>query len=267
MVTFERLTKNKLQYFSSILDKKQRQASGLFHIEGLHLFEEFLKSGFEADWIVVHTDFIQQHPQVANTIKNKFSAITYQANSAEFRKISDTEQSQGIAAGIHERKNNDHFFSTSAKELILALDQISDPGNLGTIIRSADWFGVKKIVLNVSSVDVYNPKVIRASMGSIFRVACRVLDLSRFLQEAKSQHYQVYAASADSHNDQAINNVSTSCVIVIGNEAHGISENIKKLCSQEIGIPKYGGAESLNAAIASGILMYEFSKQLYGKKH
>ena len=88
MVTFERLTKSKLQYFSSILDKKKRQASGLFHIEGIHLFEEFLKSGFKADWIVLHTDFISQHPELANKIWNKFAEITYQANAAEFRNIS-----------------------------------------------------------------------------------------------------------------------------------------------------------------------------------
>ncbi|KAB2880397.1 RNA methyltransferase [bacterium] len=263
MVTFERITKNKLQYFSSVLDKKKRQVSGLFHIEGIHLFEEFLKSGFKAEWIVLHTDFISQHPQLANTIWNKFSAITFQANAAEFRKISDTENAQGIAAGIYQKKNNEIDFSTTTKDIIVALDQINDPGNLGTILRSADWFGINKIVLSKSSVDIYNPKVVRASMGSIFRVSCQSLDLPQFLMQAKEKNYSIFAASIDPNAPADFEKTNTSNVIVIGNEAHGISEPIKRLCSHEIRIPKFGHAESLNAATASAILMYEFSKQRY----
>lgn len=264
MVTFERLTKSKLQYFSSILDKKKRQASGLFHIEGIHLFEEFLKSGFKADWIVLHTDFISQHPDLANKIWNKFAAITYQANAAEFRKISDTENAQGIAAGIHQKKNSEINFSTTGKDIIVALDQINDPGNLGTILRSADWFGIKKIVLSKSSVDIYNPKVVRASMGSIFRVSCQSLDMPQFLRQARERNYSIFAASIDPDAPVEFDKNNTSSVIVIGNEAHGISESIKQLCSHEIRIPKFGHAESLNAATACAILMYEFSKQRYG---
>lgn len=265
MVTFERLTKAKLQLFSSILDKKHRQSLGLFHIEGLHLFEEFLKSGFEAEWIVIHTDFIERNPQLANTIKNKFASVAFQANSAEFKKVSDTENTQGIAAGIHQKKKSGAVFSPLANDLIVALDQISDPGNLGTIIRTADWFGVKKIILSESCVDAYNPKVVRASMGSIFRVSCQGLELTEFLKQAKEQHYRVYATSSDPSLVMELENINSSCVLVIGNEAHGISDRVKQLCSHEIRIPKYGHAESLNAAMACGILMYEFSKQLHRK--
>ena len=265
MIAFERVTKNKLQYFSSVLDKKHRMSTGLFQIEGIHLFEEFLKSGFQADWIVVHTDFIQQHPQLANTIKNKFSSITFQANSAEFNKLSDTENSQGIAAGIYQKKISESLFASGNKEIIVALDRISDPGNLGTIIRSADWFGIRKIVLSESCVDAYNPKVVRASMGSIFRVLCEVRNLSSFLTEAKKMNYRSYASSLDPLAAEFAGSVPSSCVLVIGNEAHGISQEVNDLCSHRIRIPRYGNAESLNAAMACGILMYEFSKLINGK--
>lgn len=265
MIAFERLTKNNLQYFSSVLDKKQRIATGLFQIEGIHLFEEFLKSGFQAEWIVVHTNFIEQHPQLANTIKNKFEAITFQANSAEFKKLSDTENSQGIVAGIHQKKISEPILTSGKKEIVVALDRISDPGNLGTIIRSADWFGIQKIVLNEACVEAYNPKVVRASMGSIFRVMCQVRDLSSFITESHNMNYRSYASTSDPAAVEAAGKISSSCVLIIGNEAHGISEDIRRLCSQAIRIPKFGGAESLNAAMACGILMYEFSKQIYGK--
>lgn len=264
MISFERVTKNKLQYFSSILDKKERLATGLFQIEGIHLFEEFMKSGFQADWIVVHTNFIERHPQLANAIKNKFETITFQANSVEFNKLSDTENSQGIVAGIHKKETSGHSFSSGKKEIIIALDRISDPGNLGTIIRSADWFGIQKIVLGESCVEAYNPKVVRATMGSIFRVSCQVRNLASFIPESHTMHYRSYATTLDPLSGEAVGKIATSSVLVIGNEAHGISEDIKQLCSQEIRIPRYGGAESLNAATACSILMYEFSKQIYG---
>lgn len=266
MVTFERLTRNRLQHFASVLNKKHRHATGLFHIEGLHLFDEFLKSGFEADWIVVHTDFIKQHPVLANTIKNKFPSITFQANSAEFKKVSDTTNAQGIAAGIHQKRLKEPVFSSSRGDLIVALDHVSDPGNVGAIIRSADWFGIRNVILSPSCADVYNPKAIRASMGSIFRVTCLVMELSQFLAEAKEHRYRTYAAALDPQASELKVEMNSSCVVVIGNEAHGISEEIRQICSHRIKIPKYGLAESLNAAMAGSILMYEFSKQL-GKKN
>ncbi len=264
MISFERLTKKKLQDYSSILDKKYRLESGLFQIEGVRLFEEFLASGFEVQWIVVHSDFIEQHPQLANTIKNKFGPIVCQANGSEIQKLTDTQTTQGIVAGIRQKKGTAAFFGTEKRDMILALDGISDPGNLGTILRSADWFGVSQLVLSPTCADVYNPKTIRSSMGSIFRVNCATADLGSFLRDAKDHGYKVYASSLEADAELPFGIVHSPLVLVIGNEAHGISEPVLSLCDRLVKIPGYGRAESLNAAMACSILLYEFKRQLHG---
>jgi TrmH family RNA methyltransferase len=137
---------------------------------------------------------------------------------------------------------------------------------MGTIIRSADWFGIDKLILSKNCADIYNPKVIRASMGSIFRVTCMMHDLEEFLSFAKKKHYATYAASVDERAVNLDQKIEGSSVLVVGNEARGISENVKNICEYKIKIPGYGKAESLNAAVACGILMYEFSRQLHGTK-
>ncbi len=258
------ITKNKLKQCALILDKKYRHGSKLFPIEGIHLFEEFLKSGFEAEWIAVDPSFEREHPQLADRIRKRFSSITFRTTQQEFKKISDTEHAQGIAAAIHQKPPDENEVPRRAsRELIVVLDKISDPGNLGTILRSADWFGVKKIILSASCVEVYNPKVIRASMGSIFRVACyERMNLPDFLREIRSQSHEVYSASP---GGQTLNEagLSVKSVLVIGNESHGISEDLRAFCDHEIKIPQHGGGESLNAAVACSILLYAFSKSIH----
>jgi TrmH family RNA methyltransferase len=253
-------TKNNVKQFSAVLDKKFRQTHRLFQIEGIHLFEEFLKSSLEAEWIVVDSDFTNKHPQLTTLLKKQFPKITFQATPPDFKKLSDTEHSQGVVAAIRQgRQDPNSLYDSTKKEVIVALDGIADPGNLGTILRSAEWFGVKKIILNASCVEVHNPKVVRASMGSLFRLLCfERMDLPKTIEKLKSNNYTIYAASAN--GEEISSTAAEKSVLVIGNEAHGISDKIRS--DHKIGIRGSGKAESLNAAVACSILLYEFSRSM-----
>jgi TrmH family RNA methyltransferase len=256
---FTPLTKSKLKQFERIREKKFRQSSKLFPIEGIHLLEEFLKSKFQAAWVVVDSSFEKEYPRWAGILRKDYAPITFQATRPELNKISDTEHPQGIVVAVHKVSSPESLlFDPTARDLIVVLDGISDPGNLGTIMRSADWFGVRKIVLSESCVEVHNPKVVRASMGSIFRMACfESINIAYFLEKIKLQNYVVCGATTAGTRLEAVPEKS---VLVIGSESHGISEALRGLCDREIKIPKYGHGESLNAAVACSILLYEFAR-------
>ncbi|MBX7152445.1 RNA methyltransferase [bacterium] len=253
---FELLTKNKLKQFSLILDKKFRQSSGTFLIEGLHLFEEFLRSQFEAEWIVIDTAFEEAHPEIVRTLQKKFSTITYRVSQRDCLKLSDTQHPQGILAAIRQPASPQKIFGDS-DTMIIALDRISDPGNLGTIIRCADWFGVRKIITSPSCVEIYNPKVVRATMGSIFRISFyQDLELKSSINHARDARYTVCAADMKGADLSKLLPLSNT-LLLVGSEAHGIDKNLLDLCDKKVSIPKFGNGDSLNAAVACGIILHE----------
>ncbi len=146
--------------------------------------------------------------------------------------------------------------------IIVTLDSISDPGNLGAIIRTCDWFGVNSILISKESVDLYNPKVVQSTMGSLFHLPIsNNIDLLESIHEAKNNGFKIIGTDVYGKNILSNKNVKSNLVsgkkimLIIGNEAHGISENIKKEIESFITIPKYGNAESLNAAVALGIIL------------
>lgn len=253
---FESLTKNKLKQFSLIHDKKFRQSSGTFLIEGLHLFEDFLKSKAEAEWIVIDSAFEETYPEIARILQKKFLAITYHVSQRDFLKLSDTLHPQGILAAIRQPSVPQKIFG-SDHEIIIALDRISDPGNLGTMIRCADWFGVKKIITSPSCVEAYNPKAVRATMGSIFRVSLyQNIELRPLIDQARNARCTVCAA------DMAGGSLSElprfdSVLLLIGSEAHGLTKDLITQSDVTVRIPKFGEGDSLNAAVACGIILHE----------
>jgi RNA methyltransferase, TrmH family len=137
-------------------------------------------------------------------------------------------------------------------KITIALDTIQDPGNFGTIIRTADWFGVEHIICSAGCADMYNPKVVQSTMGSLARVNIFYTDLTNWLQENNS--FKKYAADLDGKNIGTIKNIKEA-IIIIGNEGKGISNDVMKLVDEKITIPKIGDAESLNAAVATGIIL------------
>ena len=237
------LSKNYIKLITSLSQKKYRQKHKLFVVEGVKVVQEFLNSSYELDIVFSSdTDF---------SSTNKFIEVTDQ----ELKKISSLKNPNKVLA-IFKIPNQ---INPIMGGLILALDSINDPGNLGTIIRLCDWFGIEQLVCSNETVDCFNSKVVQASMGSLTRVAVSYLDLKKYLQNAS---VPIFVADMDGLNVYKTK-LPDSAVLVLGNEANGISDEIKQLVTTKITIPRYGAfqqTESLNVATASAILLSEFRR-------
>ena len=237
------LSKNHIKLITSLSQKKYRQKHKLFVVEGVKVVQEFLNSSYELD-IVFSSD-----TNFSST--NKFIKVTDQ----ELKKISSLKNPNKVLA-IFKIPNQ---INPIIGGLILALDSINDPGNLGTIIRLCDWFGIEQLVCSNETVDCFNSKVVQASMGSLTRVAVSYLDLKKYLQNAS---VPIFVADMDGL-DVYKTKLPDSALLVLGNEANGISDEIKQLVTTKITIPRYGAfqqTESLNVATASAILLSEFRR-------
>jgi len=237
------LSKNYIKLITSLSQKKYRLKHKLFVVEGVKVVHEFLNSSYELE-IVFSTD-----TDFSST--DKFIEVTDQ----ELKKISSLKNPNKVLA-IFKIPNQ---INPIMGGLILALDSINDPGNLGTIIRLCDWFGIEQLVCSNETVDCFNSKVVQASMGSLTRVAVSYLDLKKYLQNAS---VPIFVADMDGL-DVYKTKLPDSAVLVLGNEANGISDEIKQLVTTKITIPRYGDfqqTESLNVATASAILLSEFRR-------
>ena len=237
------LSKNHIKLITSLSQKKYRQKHKLFVVEGVKVVHEFLNSSYELE-IVFSTD-----TDFSST--DKFIEVTDQ----ELKKISSLKNPNKVLA-IFKIPNQ---INPIMGGLILALDSINDPGNLVTIIRLCDWFGIEQLVCSNETVDCFNSKVVQASMGSLTRVAVSYLDLKKYLQNAS---VPIFVADMDGL-DVYKTKLPDSAVLVLGNEANGISDEIKQLVTTKITIPRYGAfqqTESLNVATASAILLSEFRR-------
>ena len=237
------LSKNHIKLITSLSQKKYRQKHKLFVVEGVKVVQEFLNSSYELDIVFSSdTDF---------SSTDKFIEVTDQ----ELKKISSLKNPNKVLA-IFKIPNQ---INPIMGGLILALDSINDPGNLGTIIRLCDWFGIEQLVCSNETVDCFNSKVVQASMGSLTRVAVSYLDLKKYLQNAS---VPIFVADMDGLNVYKTK-LPDSALLVLGNEANGISDDIKQLVTTKVTIPRYGAfqqTESLNVATASAILLSEFRR-------
>lgn len=236
-------TNPKLKNVKKLLSSaRERKNTGLFVIEGVRLFSEVPKnlmdSVFAADDCKVEIGSYKNAEIVEKTI---------------FRELSDTVNPQGIMAVVKQPEWNIEIKNLSGK--VLLLDGIRDPGNLGTIVRTAEAAGVSAIYMSPDCVDIYNPKVIRSTMGSIFRVPVKTADLLSVIDELKKQGKPVYGTSLQA--TKSYKDVDTANAgIVIGSEANGISDAVAKATSENVLIPMAGKVESLNAAVSAAILMF-----------
>jgi TrmH family RNA methyltransferase len=235
------LVKSQLKLIRSLQQKKYRNQHGLFFVEGKKTVEELLASNLKP-YKVYCLDFETfDVPEV----------ILVQVTIAELKQISCLKNPPGILGVFYIPKEA----AIDLSDWMVALDDVSDPGNLGTIIRLCDWFGIKHIICSKNTVDCYNPKVLQATMGSIARVHLHYIDLNNFLQDAKVPVYGAFMDRASVYNT----NLPKKGILVMGNEANGISKEVSALISQEISIPQFGNTttESLNVATATAILLNE----------
>ncbi len=245
-------SKSQIKLIKSLSQKKFRSKEKLFIVEGKKGILELLKSGLHLHSIYTIDDIFDTPPE-----------CTFYISEPELKKISNLSTPQSALAVFHipEAKK------PSLDGLIVALDEIQDPGNLGTIIRMCDWFGIKDLICSRGTVDCYNPKVVQATMGSIARVNINYVDLPEFLKEIKKKH-PVYGAFLEGDNLYT-QTLPSKGVIVMGNEANGISSEIKNLVTHKLSIPQFGESpetESLNVATATAIFLSEFRRRSFTEK-
>ena len=252
------LSKNKIKLIQSLSRKKLRDETGLFLVEGNKMVEEVLKSDFEIETLVCTPEYVLRHPETRKRAKELI-----ETDSNSIQKASLLQNPQDALAVVCQSSDKNPQVNPES-ELCLALDFIQDPGNLGTILRIADWFGIKSLICSENTVDVYNPKVVQASMGAIFRTNISYIKLEDFLKSANQKQIPVYGTFLEGKNIYS-EPLSKNGIIVMGNEGNGISDSSGKWVSHKLYIPSFSTdpnqPESLNVAIAAAICCSEFRRR------
>lgn len=252
------LSKNKIKLIQSLNRKKNRDETGLFLVEGNKMVEEALRSEYLIETLVCTSAFLDEHPEI-----NKLAFELIETDSETIQKASLLQNPQDALALVKQPKNCKSEFNLD-QDLVLALDFIQDPGNLGTILRIADWFGISTLICSENTVDSFNPKVVQASMGAIFRIKTWYTDLPLFLNEVNEAQIPVYGTFLNG-NDIYKETLSRNGVIILGNEGNGISEQVGKYVTKKLLIPSFSTnenkPESLNVAIATAICCSEFKRR------
>jgi len=237
------ISKQQAKFVKSLKLKKYRNKAASFLVEGAKNVVELISSDFEIQNLYVTEKFLNQYSEQLG------GNLNYDLCSEKELIALGTFQSNEYALAVAKMKV--HKLDMSSTPFAIALDSIGDPGNLGTIIRIADWYGIKTILASNETTDFYNPKVINASMGSFVRVNIVSLDIEQFLSENKT--HKVYGAMLEGENIHTVN-YETESILLMGNESIGISYSLLKFVDKKITIPRVGKAESLNVAVSTGII-------------
>ena len=237
------LSKSQIKLITRLKQKKYRQQDGLFVVEGVKAITELLQSNLKLNKLYTTVSFNIDAKDEVFISETDLKRISFLTTPNKALAIFEIPQAKPIGNS----------------GLIIALDAIRDPGNLGTIIRLCDWFGVQELICSKETVDCYNPKVIQATMGSITRVNINYIDLALFLKSSKLNVFGAFMEGSNVYNIELPKNG----ILVMGNEANGVSKEVEEIISQKISIPRFGNlqsTESLNVATATAILLSEFRR-------
>lgn len=238
-----------------------RNEEGRFVIEGPHLLEEALKHKAKLT-LIAHTDAAwQQHSQLILRAVSA-GAIEYKLSAKQAERISNTEAPQGIFALV----SIPEPCQGKGEKIVLVLDEVQDPGNVGTLIRTAAWFGIDSVILGPGTADPFNPKVVRATQGAVFSVGLkRSKDLARELKDLKRAGYTIVSTSLEKNSTVLFGSaIKAPLAIVLGSEARGVKKELQDISDQKLFIPKLGSGESLNVAVSGGIVMSHLTQSVHG---
>ena len=238
------ISKNQIKHIRGLSLKKNRIKEQCFVVEGEKCLSELVNSSFEIVELFVLKDWLDDNKGVFDKVQV--------VSLKELERISNLKSPNKVLAVVKMKKQATIYQKSS---VVLVLDDISDPGNLGTLIRVCDWFGVNQIICSENTVDIYNPKVVQSTMGSLFRIDIIYDDLIKYLDKVTTP---IYGAYVDGENIKDIK-INQQVHLVMGNESDGISKKIEKYISKRLAIKNIGGnTESLNVAVAASILLHEF---------
>lgn len=244
------LSKSQISFIKSLQQKKCRKERGIFIIEGIKSILEFINSSYQLHSIYYTAPYASLLP------KNNANIKLFEVNNAELNKISTLQTPQGILALVHIPAAEPLDFKKLQNCFSLVLDDIQDPGNLGTIIRTADWFGIKNVICSTTTVEAYNPKTVQSTMGSLCRVNVVYTDLIAFFNAVK---LPIFGALLEGKNIYETN-WGNEGLILLGNEGHGINDHLIEKINIPVTIPRFGQAESLNVAVSAAIFCSELSR-------
>jgi len=239
------LSKNQIKLITSLQQKKQRNAHRLFFAEGIKVIQELLESKFELEHLYTTQNDFQE-------VSNEKMVLIDESDLKKISALATPNTCLAVFKIPIEKK-------IIESGLILALDAVRDPGNLGTILRLCDWFGINQVICSKDAVDIYNPKVVQATMGSIARVNVSYIDLDSFISQTTLPVFGTFMEGENIYKT----NLPQEGIIVLGNEANGISPEIEKLIKNKLTIPRFGTlqkTESLNVATATAIVLSEFRR-------
>ena len=249
------LSKALQKRISALENKKQRKESGLFVAEGGKTVLDPLSAGIKAERLIATTEWLQEH-------KLQLGADVVEVSNSEMKQISFQQAPQGVL-GIFHQPQHEADFSAPQNELCLALDNVQDPGNLGTIVRIADWFGIENIFCSIGTADIYNPKTIQATMGAIARVKVHYVDLPALINSIKEKA-PIYGTFLDGE-DIYRKELKNYGLIIMGNEGNGIGKECAEQVAERLFIPNYPAgretSESLNVSVATAIICSEFRRR------
>ena len=249
-----------IKNIKKLKEKKYRDLNNEYIIEGIKIIQEAIQENAKIKQIIICDD-CEKNSNISQEMMYeiaKYECI-YVTNKI-FTSLTDVKNPQGIMAIIEKNYSKEEEIDYN-QDIIVALDDIQDPGNLGTILRTVDSIGINQILVSKGTADSYNPKVVRSTMGAIFRVKIiECEDLEKTLKEIKKRKFEILVTSLQTEN--SIYDIKyNKKVIVIGNEANGVEEKIQNMADVKVKIPMLGKTESLNASVATGIILYEYVRQ------
>ncbi|MGL4731828.1 MAG: TrmH family RNA methyltransferase [Clostridium sp.] len=234
-------------------ERKYRTSQNLFLVEGFRFVEEAIKSNFNIKYILIS----ENYPRESYEKYINFSGEIYIVSKNVFKTISSTETPQGVIAVVE----NKQIIPKEDKGIYILVDKVQDPGNLGTIIRTAHASNCLGVIIEKGTVDVYNEKTLRSTMGSIFNVPIINDSNLEYVRKLRKDGYKLITSSLDTENNFYDVDLTGKAIIAVGNEGNGISNEVYEISDEKVKIPMPGGAESLNASVAASIMMYEAVRQ------
>ena len=256
MLEIESKNNNLFKEIKKLKEKKHRIKSNKYLIEGLRFVEEAIKSKVSIDSIIFTESFKEKNPDLFLKINENIKLI--QMNEALLKQLCSTENPQGIV-GVINMQNKE----LKSGELVVLVDKVQDPGNMGTIIRTAHAAGAAGIVMTKGTVDIYNDKTLRSTMGSIFYIPIVEDDSLDFVKSLKKEGYKLVVSYLQGKNNFFEENLQGKVMIAVGNEGNGVSDEVYDIADIKVKIPMPGEAESLNVAVATSIMIYEKIRQSF----
>ena len=248
-----------IKHIKKLKDKKYRDENNEYIIEGVKLIEEAVQEKSKIKKVIICDDTTRTYEIPTNVMLEIAKYECIYVTDKIFSSITQVINPQGILAIIEKSTENQQI--DYSEDIIVALDNVQDPGNLGTILRTVDSIGLKQIIVTKDTVDAFNSKVVRSTMGAIFRIKIiETTDLVQSIKEMRKHHFKLMVTSLQT--DNSIYDIEfNKKIIVIGNESNGVSKEIQDMADEKAKIPMLGKTESLNASVAAGIVMYEYVRQ------